>query len=192
MDNLAQAHRPSPEDAKLALRQFRIIFNAVGAHFRSVERSLGLGGAQVWALSLVKERPDLQIRELAQAMDIHPSTASNLARALVKQKLIGTSRNQADRRIVQLHLLTSGEELLSKAPKPYAGVLPAALERLDMQTLNEINLGLSKLVDSLHSANATTPGSESIPLASNRPRALPRAISRANVTDKHQQGTRHE
>ena len=41
------------EDAAVAvLRQFRQVFNAVKSHFQQVEKTVGMGGAQVWALSI--------------------------------------------------------------------------------------------------------------------------------------------
>ena len=35
------------------LRQFRLIFSSVRRHFQLIEKSAGVGGAQIWALSLV-------------------------------------------------------------------------------------------------------------------------------------------
>ncbi|HBZ08040.1 MAG TPA: MarR family transcriptional regulator, partial [Massilia sp.] len=64
------------------LRQFRIVFNAVKNHFRQVERDAGLGGAQLWALSVIAQSPGIGVTDLARALDIHQSTASNLVRAL--------------------------------------------------------------------------------------------------------------
>lgn len=50
-----------PVPARQVLRQFRVIFNAVKVHFRQVERESGLGGAQVWALSVVAESPGIGV-----------------------------------------------------------------------------------------------------------------------------------
>ena len=35
------------------LRQFRMLFNAVRRHFHRLEKQAGIGGANVWALSLI-------------------------------------------------------------------------------------------------------------------------------------------
>jgi DNA-binding MarR family transcriptional regulator len=69
--------------AARVLRQFRQIFNAVKTHFQQVEKIVGLGGAQVWALSVIRDAPDIGVCSLAQAMNIHQSTASNLVKTLV-------------------------------------------------------------------------------------------------------------
>ncbi|HAV36987.1 MAG TPA: MarR family transcriptional regulator, partial [Massilia sp.] len=50
------------------LRQFRIVFNAVKNHFRQVERDAGLGGAQLWALSVIAQSPGIGVTDLARAL----------------------------------------------------------------------------------------------------------------------------
>ncbi len=79
----AGAHHPTPdvvkrEAATRVLRQFRQVFNAVKTHFQQVERQAGVGGAQVWALSVVRERPGIGMNDLARALDVRQPTASNL------------------------------------------------------------------------------------------------------------------
>jgi DNA-binding MarR family transcriptional regulator len=137
------------DEAALALRQFRLIFNAVRSHFKLVERATGLGGSQAWALSVVREHPGLGISDLARSMDVHQSTASNLVRMLVARGLLATARNDADRRNVQLKLLPEGERLLCKAPALPSGVLPRALSSLDAATLTRLNADLAAVLKEL-------------------------------------------
>src|SRR3990167_10270887 len=61
-------------EAAVVLRQFRVVFNAVKTHFQHVERQAGVGGAQLWALSVVAGHPGIGVGELALKMDIHQST----------------------------------------------------------------------------------------------------------------------
>lgn len=136
--------------AALALRRFRVVFNAVKSHFQRVEQRAGLGGAQVWALSLVQAQPGIGIGRLAQAMDIHQTTASNLARSLVAQDMLEVRKEGPDRRAVQLHLRPAGLRVLRRAPGPFAGVLPEALARLDARTLKRLNADLAALIAELH------------------------------------------
>ncbi|MCA0242772.1 MAG: MarR family winged helix-turn-helix transcriptional regulator [Proteobacteria bacterium] len=128
------------------LRQFRRIFNTVKTHFRQVEKKAGIGGAQVWALSLIAEQPGIGVTGLAQRMDIHQTTASNLVRALATAGLVVAERKGSDRRAVQLRLLPPAERLLRKAPGPLAGVLPAALAELDPPTLQRLEADLDTLL----------------------------------------------
>ncbi|MBP6900796.1 MAG: MarR family transcriptional regulator [Burkholderiaceae bacterium] len=147
---IPSADRPAqavPADAAAqVLRRFRIVFNAVKTHFQQVEKRAGLGGAQVWALSLVRDRPGLGVGELARAMDVHQTTASNLVKSLVQAGLVQAGRLASDRRAVQLHISDAGQRLLGQAPGPFSGVLPDALSRLDAQTLARLDADLGRLI----------------------------------------------
>ena len=60
---------------KQVLRQFRQVYNAVRTHFQKVEKIVGLGGSMVWALSLVRDRPGIGVRGLAEAILWHGGEA---------------------------------------------------------------------------------------------------------------------
>jgi DNA-binding MarR family transcriptional regulator len=129
-----------------ALRRFRRIFNSIKTHFQQVEKKAGVGGAQLWALSIIDSRPGLGVNDLARAMDIHQSTASNLAKSLAARELISITKADLDRRMVQLRLLSAGNRVLRRAPGPFTGVLPVALARLDASTLSRLDLDLERLI----------------------------------------------
>jgi len=131
------------------LRQFRIVFNAVKTHFRQVEREAGLGGAQLWALSVIDRHPGIGATGLARELDIHQSTASNLVRALVERGYVTGSREGLDRRNVALHVQPAGRAVLERAPLPFAGVLPDALASLDEATLQQLEQNLECLIAQL-------------------------------------------
>jgi len=147
--------RPEPAAAESdaaparVLRQFRQVFNTVKTHFQQVEKKVGVGGAQVWALAVVRDQPGIGVTELARRMDIHQTTASNLVRSLVGAGLLRTERNGTDRRAVQLHLEAAADRVLRKAPGPFAGVLPEALARLDPAVLARLEGDLAMLLELL-------------------------------------------
>jgi DNA-binding MarR family transcriptional regulator len=155
------------ESAARVLRQFRIVFNAVKTHFREVEKKAGLAGAQLWALSVVRDRPGIGVGALAHAMDVHQSTASNLLKSLLEQGLVAAGRSGPDRRAVQLHISARGLLILKKAPGPFAGVLPDALARLDTSTLKRLDKDMAKIIELL----GANPASANIPLG--QPDRLP-------------------
>jgi len=128
------------------LQRFRQVFTATRAHYQQVEKVVGLGGAQVWALGIVAARPGIGVGGLARALHVHQSTASNLVRNLVDRGLLSTARNDNDRRTVQLRLLPAGADLLKRAPGPVTGLLVQALEGLDLDTLSRLESDLSRLI----------------------------------------------
>ena len=145
----------TPRDASMSanevrvLRRFRIVFNAIKAHFQQVEKQAGVGGAQLWALSVIRQRPGIGVNELARAMDVHQSTASNLVKTLAERNMIVATKEGSDRRAVQLRLLSSGAEVLDRAPGPFTGVLANALAALDADTLARLDEDLGKLISAL-------------------------------------------
>jgi hypothetical protein len=60
------------------LCRFRVVLNAVRAHFRQMDKEVGSGSAKIWALAVIKANPGLGMSGIASPMEIHQSTASNL------------------------------------------------------------------------------------------------------------------
>lgn len=143
------AAAPPPDASSVSaarvLRRFRVIFNAVKAHFRQVEAKAGIAGAQVWALAVILEQPGIGVGGLARAMDIHQSTASNLLRPLIEKGMVAADREGEDRRAVHLHISAKGAAVLRKAPGPFTGVLPEALNSMDAATLSRLDRDLAAL-----------------------------------------------
>lgn len=159
----ASRRRPAapPETAARVLRQFRQVFNAVKSHFQQVEKSAGLGGAQLWALSTIADNGGIGVGGLASALDVHQTTASNLVKALLAARLVASTREGPDRRTVQLHVLPAGRRVLRRAPGPFSGVLPEALALLDERTLKRLHRDLAVLLATLQ----TDPRAARTPLA---------------------------
>ncbi len=140
------AARADADPAVQALRRFRQIFAAVRTHFRQVEQITGTGAAQLRALSLLREQPGLRISALAQAMDIHQSTTSNLVKTLIERKLVIGARSGNDARVLHLSLLPAGEKVLQRLQGHYIGVLPQALQTLPPAVLKRLNADLDLLL----------------------------------------------
>ena len=132
------------------LRRFRLVFNAVKTHFQQVKKKAGVGGAQLWALSVIRASPGIGVNGLASTMDVHQTTASNLVKALVAAEMVAAEKNGPDRRAVRLRILPAGSRVLRKAPGPFAGVLPEALATLDAETLERLDHDLALLIEALH------------------------------------------
>lgn len=149
------------DPSTLVLRQFRVVFNAVRTHFQQVEKRVGVGGAQVWALHVIQQTPGVGVGDLARSMDIHQSTASNLVRQLLKGELVRVEKSAIDRRGVHLHLEPAGEAILQASPGPYEGVLPDALQKLPALTLLQLHQNLAEVIRVLQADEAAA----GIPLA---------------------------
>src|SRR5262249_9842211 len=117
------------------LAQFRVLFRSIRQHYQRVERRSGGSAAQLWALAHVAGNPGTKMGELARALAIHPSTASNLVRRLETLALVARRRTRSDQRSVQIYLTGKGMQALRQAPQPLIGVLQQALSELPARRL---------------------------------------------------------
>lgn len=128
------------------LGMFRVIFKSASKHFEDVEKTIGVSGAQLWALSEIMEAGTITISNIAKAMSVHQSTASNLVEKLESQGLVERVRSTQDRRVVEVRMTPTGHDALSEAPGPYRGILPDALMRMPQSELLELKGNLHKLL----------------------------------------------
>ncbi|GAB3257987.1 MarR family winged helix-turn-helix transcriptional regulator [Chitinimonas naiadis] len=157
-------HPDTALDAEV-LKQFRVIFKSVRKHFQSIEDTLAISGSQLWALSAIGETPGLRVTELAKAMSLHQSTASNLIEKLVEQGLVRRERSSSDGRSIRLHISETGKAKLATAPGPVKGLLPDALEKLPHGTLRDLHQNLNVLLSTM--SNLDPDAGNSTPLSDN-------------------------
>ena len=128
------------------LEQFRVIVKSIRRHYQDVERRAGLSGAQLWALAQIASEPGARVGELARALAIHQSTASNLLRALETRGLVARERRGRDLRTVQLYASRQGARVLAGAPRPLIGVLQQALSGLPAVRLRALHAELAHVI----------------------------------------------
>ena len=63
---------------KTVTQHLRIVFRAVQAHSKYVEKQCGLSSAKLWMLYELNSKPGIKVSQLASALAIHPSTCSKL------------------------------------------------------------------------------------------------------------------
>jgi len=126
------------------LKRFRLIFKEVQQHSQWVETNCGVSSAQLWAMWELSQNPGLRVTELAKAMSIHQSTASNLLEKLARKGLVKRERLNQDQRVVSVSLTEAGIETLKHAPSPARGILQHALFALPEDVLRSLsgNLGV--------------------------------------------------
>jgi DNA-binding MarR family transcriptional regulator len=143
-------HRGTAPDSEAwayeVLKRFRLIFKAVQQHSQWVETRCGVTSAQLWALWELSKSPGLRVTELAKAMSIHHSTASNFLDKLAKKGLITKERVSEDQRVVTVSLTPEGRNLVGQAPAPAQGILQHALFCLPDGVLRSMVKDLDALV----------------------------------------------
>lgn len=129
------------------LRQIRQLVRVTQEHFKRVEARCGVSGVQVWAAAELRARPGMTISELAHALSVHLSTASNLLDRMEGNALVRRVRSKRDQRVVRVFLTAPGARMLRKAPKPLHGVLPDALHRMPASGLSRLHRDLGTLLE---------------------------------------------
>lgn len=131
------------------LRLFRLIFKSVRKHFQSIEDELDISGSSLWAIAVISDQHGISITELARAMSVHQSTASNIIAKLVDQNLVRKERKQDDNRIVGLFITELGQSKLHQAPGPVRGLLPDALGKMPYRALCDLQQNLQILLEQM-------------------------------------------
>lgn len=145
----APPKRGVDHDTRVAvvLQQLRELFRVAQQHFQKVEAKCGVSGAQLWAMSELDGQPGLKVSELARALSIHLSTASNMLDKLEGKAFIRRERTSGDQRVVKVFLTAEGRRCLKRAPRPVQGVLPDALARMPRAAVHRLERDLSVLLE---------------------------------------------
>ena len=160
----ASTARASSKNARMleVLKLFRMLVKSIRGHYQVVENRSGVSGAQLWALAHVAGNPGSKVGELASALAIHQSTASNLVGRLESLGLLARHRLRHDQRSVELTLTPKGRSALVRAPRPLVGVLQQALLDLPEASLDALHQHLGVLIGTM---KIKDPRSRSTPLS---------------------------
>ena len=143
-DSQSKPELAAAEEAfSLVLRLVRTVQSGM----QSFDANQGLSGSQLLALWQISAKPGLRVAELAEALYIHPSTASNLLDKIEVRGLVRRERSKADNRVVRLYLNDSGMNIVSALPGPLQGQLRYALRKVPLSTLHGLLVGLSSLLE---------------------------------------------
>jgi len=113
---------------------------------QNIENDQGLSGSQLWALWQVSAEPGQRVSELAKALHIHPSTASNLIDKLEMRGYVRRQRGGEDNRVVRLHLADAGIRLVKNIPGPMQGRMRHALQDVPPEVLAGLHRGVAVLL----------------------------------------------
>jgi DNA-binding MarR family transcriptional regulator len=128
------------------LKQFRVLLRLIKRHYQWVEGECGLSGAQVWAMAEIASAPGIKVSDLAKALGVHLSTASNMLRRLEELALVKRMRIGDDHRVVQLKVSAKGERIVARAPRPLVGILQQALLDLPQSRVDSLHSDLGEVI----------------------------------------------
>ncbi|NDA92447.1 MAG: MarR family transcriptional regulator [Betaproteobacteria bacterium] len=148
---------PKPtQDALKTFRTLRRVSQALRLDTRKAGLELGLGKAQLQALSVIHQQPDIGTGDLAKAMEVQPSTASNLVKPLIAKGLVEVEHSKLDRRNVKLRSTAQAKAILKQAPRAWSGPVLEALQTMDPSSLASLQQSLDQLLLTLGPRQSNT------------------------------------
>lgn len=134
------------------------LVRTVQAGMQNIDTTHGLSGSQLWALWQISAHPGQRVSELAAALHIHPSTASNLLDKLETGGLVRRERRDSDNRVVRLYLSEAGLELVKEIPGPMKGKLRQALQQVPAPILTGLFNGVKSVLSLMDKASSKKSG----------------------------------
>jgi len=81
---------------------------------KQMERRIGLTGPQRLVLRVIEELPDISPTELAEIVQLDPSTLSGVIRRLRDRRLIDMARDRSDERRILLRIRSAASSLTAR------------------------------------------------------------------------------
>jgi len=143
--------------ADLAFSEVLRLVRTVQTGMQNIDSGHGLSGSQLWALWQISAQSGRRVSELAEALHIHASTASNLLDKLEVRGLVRRERRDQDNRVVRLYLSDAGAELVKQIPGPMQGKLRGALQKVPRPVLDGLLEGVISLLGIMEATAAREP-----------------------------------
>lgn len=143
MDTIKQVKH----DTNVALieKELRYISGIIKQKGREILTEYKITPPQFVALQWLFEDGDMTIGELSTKMYLAFSTTTDLVDRMEKNQLVKRVRNEEDRRVVQIHLLTEGERIIEEVIEQRQSYLKSVLNTFTMEEVETLQKNLVKL-----------------------------------------------
>ncbi len=100
---------------------------------------LGIGPAQLSALSVLVFAGPQSLASLAQAEQVKPSTMSRIVSGLLRAKLVHRKTDKQDRRAIVIEPTEKGERIMQEGRRRRVAALAAAIQRLSREEIARLD-----------------------------------------------------
>jgi len=112
------------------------------------DTELGIGPAQLSALSVLVFAGPQSLASLAQAEQVKPSTMSRIVSGLLRAKLVHRKTDKQDRRAIVIESTEKGARIMQEGRRRRVAALAAAVQRLSPAEIARMNEA-AQLVEAL-------------------------------------------
>ena len=145
------------DDAAKVLDSLRRIVRSLRNTAHTVERKLGISGAQLFVLRELAAEPHISIRRLSERTLTDPSSVSVVVARLAERGFIARKRDPADARCSILSLTRRGEKVLPLAPEPFQARLVETLRALPPKRLRRLSEDLAEVIHRVGTEEGAAP-----------------------------------
>ncbi|WP_163323363.1 MarR family winged helix-turn-helix transcriptional regulator [Draconibacterium mangrovi] len=130
------------------LIKIRKIVRSVDIESKKIQKEHGVSIPQVLCLNFLHESENYQTTqgELRKFLNLNPSTVSGIINRLEKKGYLARLPKSGDKRVVNIALTSSGDDLLSRMPSLLHEQLSEKLLQLSEEEFEVVEAGLNTLV----------------------------------------------
>ncbi|WP_319499424.1 MarR family transcriptional regulator [uncultured Draconibacterium sp.] len=130
------------------LIKIRKIVRSVDIESKKIQKEHGVSIPQVLCLNFLRESDNYQTTqgELRKFLNLNPSTVSGIINRLEKKGYLARLPKSGDKRVVNIALTSSGDDLLSAMPSLLHEQLSEKLLQLSEEEFDVVEAGLNTLV----------------------------------------------
>lgn len=138
-------------DTREILIKIRKIVRSIDIESKKIQKEYGVSIPQVLCLSFLRESPNYQATqaEIRKFVNLNSSTVSGIINRLEKKGYLARLPKVGDKRVANIVLTSSGDELLNTIPPLLHEQLSERLQKLNEDDLLKVEEGLDRLVSLL-------------------------------------------
>ncbi|MFZ4450591.1 MarR family winged helix-turn-helix transcriptional regulator [Salibacterium aidingense] len=138
-------------DIEKTLRHVSYLIKQQG---REILHQFPITPPQFVALQWLQEEGDMTIGDLSQKIFLACSTTTDLVDRMEKNNLVQRIKDQKDRRVVYIHLLEKGENIIAEVIQERQNYLRHILSTVSEEEVKQVEESMTMLYDRMVSAGA--------------------------------------
>lgn len=133
------------------LVKVRKIVRSINLESKKIQKEHGVSIPQILCLNYLHDSPNFQATQsdIKKFLNLNASTVSGIINRLEKKGLIARLPKSKDKRVVNIALTSSGDQLLEQIPSLLHEQLSFKLQKLDENKIKLIEDSLDSLIDML-------------------------------------------
>ncbi|SEO79416.1 DNA-binding transcriptional regulator, MarR family [Amphibacillus marinus] len=130
-------------------KNIRYINGIIKHKGREILKNYKITTPQFIALQWLLEDGDLTIGELSNKINLAFSTTTDLVDRMEKNQLVERKRDMKDRRVVRIHLLAEGKEIINEVIQKRQAYLSTVLEDVSGEQVDHLHNVLALLLEKM-------------------------------------------